>query len=77
VDNAADELESLVVNADVAGIDTDFSKVDEVYRLISSLPEVDIIINNSGIFEPKRFVQMKIALNFLKLTLSVVSYNVI
>ena len=58
VDKAVDELKSLVVNADVSGIAADFSKVDEVNKLIASLPEVDILINNAGIFEPKPFAEI-------------------
>lgn len=58
VDKAVDELKSLIVNADVSGIAADFSKADEVNQLISSLPEVDILINNAGIFEPKPFAQI-------------------
>jgi NAD(P)-dependent dehydrogenase (short-subunit alcohol dehydrogenase family) len=58
VDKAVSELKSLVVDADVSGIAADFSKVDEVNKLISSLPEVDILINNAGIFEPKPFIQI-------------------
>ena len=58
VDKAVDELKSLIVNADVSGIAADFSKADEVNNLISSRPEVDILINNAGIFEPKPFAQI-------------------
>ena len=58
VDKAVNELKSLIANADVSGIAADFSKVDEVNNLIASLPEVDILINNAGIFEPKPFAQI-------------------
>ena len=58
VDKAVDELKSLVVDADVSGIAADFSKVGEVDNLITTLPEVDILINNAGIFEPKTFAQI-------------------
>ena len=58
VNKAVDELKSLVVDADVSGIAADFSKVDEVNELITSLPEVDILINNAGIFEPKAFAEI-------------------
>jgi NAD(P)-dependent dehydrogenase (short-subunit alcohol dehydrogenase family) len=37
------------------GIAADFSKVDEVNALLAALSEVDILINNVGIFEPKNF----------------------
>lgn len=58
VDKAVEELKSLVANADVSGIAADFSKADEVNQLINILPEVDILINNAGIFEPKPFEQI-------------------
>ena len=35
-----------------------FSRVEEVNRLINELPEVDILINNAGIFEPKPFADI-------------------
>ncbi|MES2894015.1 MAG: SDR family oxidoreductase [Bacteroidota bacterium] len=58
VDKAVAELKSLVANADVYGIAADFSNAGEVDQLLSSLPEVDILINNAGIFEPKEFAQI-------------------
>ncbi len=58
VDKAVDELKSLVANSTVSGIAADFSKADEVNQLINELPEVDILINNAGIFEPKPFAQI-------------------
>lgn len=58
VDKAVAELKSLVADADVSGIAADFSKADDVSRLISELPEVDILINNAGIFEPKAFADI-------------------
>lgn len=58
VDKAVEALKSLVAAAEVSGLAADFSKVDEVNKLISSLPEVDILINNAGIFEPKAFEQI-------------------
>lgn len=58
VDNAVNELKSSVENAKISGIAADFSKVDEVDRLLTELPEIDILINNAGIFEPKPFVDI-------------------
>ncbi|MDB5200862.1 MAG: fabG [Ferruginibacter sp.] len=58
VDKAVEALRSFVVNAAVSGIAADFSKVEEVNRLLSGLPEVDILVNNTGIFEPKPFAQI-------------------
>jgi NAD(P)-dependent dehydrogenase (short-subunit alcohol dehydrogenase family) len=48
-------LKELVPGAKVSGIAADFSQAEEVNRLIKALPEIDILINNAGIFEPKAF----------------------
>ena len=48
VDQAVNELKASVENAKISGIAADFSKVDEVDKLIKQLPEVDILINNAG-----------------------------
>ena len=58
VDTAVNKLKDLVAGANVSGIFADFSKVEEVNRLIDELPEVDILINNAGIFEPKAFTDI-------------------
>lgn len=58
VDKATDELKLLVGNSSVCGIAADFSKADDVKKLLIELPEVDILINNAGIFEPKPFDQI-------------------
>ena len=58
VDKAVLELKSEVKNANVSGIAADFSKVDDINKLLKELPEVDILINNAGIFEPKPFEQI-------------------
>lgn len=58
VGKAVDELKLLTENSNVTGIAADFSKADDINQLISALPEVDILINNAGIFEPKPFVEI-------------------
>lgn len=58
VDKAVGELKSITANSNVSGIAADFSKADDVNKLISELPEVDILINNAGIFEPKAFAEI-------------------
>ncbi len=55
VDKAVEELKGLVTDAKVSGIPADFSKADDVKQLIDQLPDIDILINNAGIFEPKAF----------------------
>lgn len=58
VSKATDELKSLTGNNDVSGIAADFSKLADVDALLKQLPEVDILINNTGIFEPKPFAEI-------------------
>ncbi|WPR76127.1 SDR family oxidoreductase [Algoriphagus sp. NG3] len=55
VDKAIEELKSETGSNKITGIPADFSKVEEVDNLLKALPEVDILINNAGIFEPKAF----------------------
>lgn len=55
---AVKELKHLVKGADIYGIAADFGKVEEVNALIENLPEINILINNAGIFEPKPFEEI-------------------
>lgn len=58
VDHAVNDLKKSFPDASVSGIAADFSKVDDVNKLLNELPEVDILINNAGIFEPKPFAEI-------------------
>lgn len=58
IDQAIAELKSETGSNHITGIPADFSKVEEVDKLMEALPEVDILINNAGIFEPKAFVDI-------------------
>ena len=55
ISKAIDQLKKETGKEDISGIAADFSKVSEVDALLQQLPEVDILINNAGIFEPKPF----------------------
>lgn len=55
IDKAVAELKSEIPDADVQGIVADFSKVEEVNSLISQLPEIDILVNNVGIYGDQPF----------------------
>jgi len=59
VDKALSELKKLYPYANITGLVADFGKADEVEKLISQLPSVDILINNVGIFEPVAFEDIK------------------
>lgn len=58
IDEAIKEIKAEVSDANVQGVAADFSKVDEVDALIKAVPEVDILINNVSIFEPKPFAEI-------------------
>lgn len=56
--NAKAELLKKDGNPNVTGIAADFSKPEEIEKLIQQLDDVDILINNVGIFEPKDFAEI-------------------
>ena len=49
-------LRERVPNAIVQGFPADFSKAEEVQRLMDVLPEIDILINNVGIYSSQSFL---------------------
>jgi len=55
VNHAVQNLKQETGNTAIKGLVADFAAVDQVNQLIEQLPEVDILINNVGIFEPKQF----------------------
>src|SRR4030095_9156608 len=58
VDQAVEELRRSTKSPNISGIPADFSKLAEVNELINEIPDLDILINNAGIFEPKSFVDI-------------------
>jgi NAD(P)-dependent dehydrogenase (short-subunit alcohol dehydrogenase family) len=55
VEIATDKLIAETGNPNIKGIAADFANLKQINNLINQLPEVDILINNVGIFEPKEF----------------------
>lgn len=55
VDKAIASVRESLPNADVVGIAADVSAASGYEALIKALPDIDILINNAGIFEPKPF----------------------
>jgi NAD(P)-dependent dehydrogenase (short-subunit alcohol dehydrogenase family) len=55
LDRAADKIRSEVSGAEVQGLVADFAKVDEVNELIAALPDVDILVNNVGVYGDQPF----------------------
>jgi len=58
VSDAVDRIRRELSNATVDGIAADLSSGDGCRTLIGYLPEVDVLVNNLGIFEPKPFEQI-------------------
>src|SRR6266446_3394774 len=58
VSEAKRRIATEVPNAKVAGVAADLSTADGVIRIIETCPELDILVNNVGIFEPRAFDQI-------------------
>jgi NAD(P)-dependent dehydrogenase (short-subunit alcohol dehydrogenase family) len=58
VDEALTRLRSMMSEARVEGIAADVSGAEGCQRVIAAFPELDILVNNMGIFEPKPFVEI-------------------
>jgi NAD(P)-dependent dehydrogenase (short-subunit alcohol dehydrogenase family) len=55
VNQAVEHLKKETGNINITGIAADFADQKQIAQLINQLPEIDILINNVGIFEPKAF----------------------
>src|SRR5882672_7457937 len=55
VDTAVVAIASVAAGSKVAGVAADVSTAAGCETLVETLPDVDILINNAGIFEPKAF----------------------
>jgi NAD(P)-dependent dehydrogenase (short-subunit alcohol dehydrogenase family) len=58
VESAVQKLRSDVPGAVVSGIPADFREPAQVQRLLSSLDNIDILVNNVGLFEVKPFEEI-------------------
>ncbi len=58
VDKGLQEIEKDVPDADISGVACDFANPDEIDQLIKSCGDIDILINNVGIFENKDFLDI-------------------
>ncbi|MDB5156051.1 MAG: oxidoreductase [Mucilaginibacter sp.] len=58
VDAAVKSIIEATGNTKVSGVIADFSDKDQIDTLIAKIPEVDILINNVAIFEPKAFADI-------------------
>lgn len=58
VDEAIGKIKSATPDADVSGVAADVSTAEGVKTATDFAPEVEILINNMGIFEPKTFAEI-------------------
>jgi NAD(P)-dependent dehydrogenase (short-subunit alcohol dehydrogenase family) len=58
VDAAAKEIRAHTGSSQVDGIVADFASAAGAEAVIAKLPEVDVLVNNVGIFEPKAFADI-------------------
>ena len=58
VSAAVERLQGAVPGARISGVAADLSSISGCETLFSKCPDVDILVNNMGIFEPKPFEQI-------------------
>jgi NAD(P)-dependent dehydrogenase (short-subunit alcohol dehydrogenase family) len=58
VDGAVQRIRDAVANATVEGVAADAATAEGAGELFARAPEVDILVNNLGIFEPKPFFEI-------------------
>lgn len=58
VRSAVERIQQSVPGASVDGVAADVSTADGCARVIAQHPELDVLVNNMGIFEPKPFEQI-------------------
>ena len=58
VDEAVGRLRAAIPDADVQGIAADLGTADGCARVTAAFPDLDVLVNNLGIFEPKPFEQI-------------------
>ncbi|MGC2777241.1 MAG: SDR family oxidoreductase [Bradyrhizobium sp.] len=58
VDEAVARLQQAVRGAKLRGVAGDVANIEGCNAIVTALPEVDILINNAGIFEPKDFFEI-------------------
>ena len=58
VDAAVEKLRRDLAAASIGGIAADLGSAEGCLSLTARLPEIDVLVNNVGIFEPKRFEEI-------------------
>lgn len=58
VNKAVAQIQQETGNQNIKGLPADFSDNKQVLNLLDQLPEVDILVNNVAVFEPKSFADI-------------------
>src|SRR5437868_8011012 len=58
VDNATESIRKEIRDAKISGIAVDLATPDGISKCIEAVPEVEILGNNRGVYEPKPFEQI-------------------
>jgi NAD(P)-dependent dehydrogenase (short-subunit alcohol dehydrogenase family) len=58
VDRAMAEVRAVAPDAEMSGVAADLGTAEGCARLAEAVPELDILVNNVGIFEPKPFLDI-------------------
>jgi NAD(P)-dependent dehydrogenase (short-subunit alcohol dehydrogenase family) len=58
VSEAKRRIATEISNSKIAGVAADLSSSDGAAKIIEAYPEIDILVNNVGIFEPRAFEQI-------------------
>ena len=58
VEEAVGRIKKAVAGAKVSGVDADVGSADGCAKLVAAVPQVDVLVNNAGIFEPKAFEEI-------------------
>jgi NAD(P)-dependent dehydrogenase (short-subunit alcohol dehydrogenase family) len=58
VADAAKQLRDVVPGSDITEAVADVGTADGVAALVAQVPDVDVLVNNAGVFEPKPFVEI-------------------
>lgn len=58
IEQAVKRLKADIPGAEVSGLAADFTRVEEVNELLNALPDIDILVNNVGIFDLRPFADI-------------------
>lgn len=58
VDSAVEAAHAHAPDADVRGVDADVGTPDGIAYLLDAEPDLDILVNNTGIYDPKPFAEI-------------------